>query len=176
MKVLEVYRFPRASCRCACVVAPSRVHQRAGGPVHRGDHWGMRDHRPTIPQANARLLRAPRICRPGDTVVELEPSSRISDAFKFPYRKLADAAEEVTNWPSRKSLLLVASSAASAPTDLPLDYKRPDILRDYITNAARSLPAVSLAPAQAPAPALHRDQKRARQMALLFTPPAIPLT
>ena len=41
-----------------------------------------------------------------------------------------------------------------ADADLPLDYKRPDILRDYITERGKIIAR------QAPAPALPRDQAR----------------
>ena len=43
-----------------------------------------------------------------------------------------------------------------ADADLPLDYKRPDILRDYITERAKHQRLLST------------EIKRARQMALLF--------
>ena len=47
-----------------------------------------------------------------------------------------------------------------ADADLPLDYKRPDILRDYITERGKIIARRITGLCQAPAPALHRDQAR----------------
>ena len=47
-----------------------------------------------------------------------------------------------------------------ADADLPLDYKRPDILRDFITERGKIIPPYHWHLRQAPAPALHRDQAR----------------
>ena len=61
-----------------------------------------------------------------------------------------------------------------ADADLPLDYKRPDILRDYIT--ARSLPAVSLAPAPSTSACSPPRSSAPVRWLCCSTPPAIPLT
>lgn len=64
-----------------------------------------------------------------------------------------------------------------ADADLPLDYKRPDILRDYTRNAARIIAQpYHWHLRQAPAPALHRDQAAPVRWLCCSTPPAIPLT
>ena len=48
-----------------------------------------------------------------------------------------------------------------ADADLPLDYKRPDILRDDITERGKIIARrITGTCAEAPAPALHRDQAR----------------
>lgn len=84
-----------ADAREALLGTFTGVIERARRSVLRGSLGYARPRLP-CPQANARLLRAPRICRPRDTVAELERIIRISDgAFKFLTVKLADAAEEV---------------------------------------------------------------------------------
>ena len=63
-----------------------------------------------------------------------------------------------------------------ADADLPLDYKRPDILRDYITERGRSLPAVSLAPAPSTSACSPPRSSAPVRWLCCSTPPAIPLT
>ena len=58
-----------------------------------------------------------------------------------------------------------------ADADLPLDYKRPDILRDYITE-----PAVSLAPAPSTSACSPPRSSAPVRWLCCSTPPAIPLT
>jgi small subunit ribosomal protein S18 len=55
-----------------------------------------------------------------------------------------------------------------ADKDLPLDYKRPDILRDYITERGKIIARRITGACAAHQRALALEIKRARQMALLF--------
>ena len=55
-----------------------------------------------------------------------------------------------------------------ADKDLPLDYKRPDILRDYITERGKIIARRSGRTCAKHQRLLSTEIKRARQMALLF--------
>jgi small subunit ribosomal protein S18 len=55
-----------------------------------------------------------------------------------------------------------------ADKDLPLNYKRPDILREYITERGRIIARRITGTCAEHQRALAREIKRARQMALLF--------
>lgn len=55
-----------------------------------------------------------------------------------------------------------------ADTDLPLDYKRPDILRDYITERGKIIARRITGTCAKHQRLLSTEIKRARQMALLF--------
>ena len=64
-----------------------------------------------------------------------------------------------------------------ADADLPLDYKRPDILRDYITGTRQDhCPAVSLAPAPSTSACSPPRSSAPVRWLCCSTPPAIPLT
>ena len=55
-----------------------------------------------------------------------------------------------------------------ADSDLPLDYKRPDILRDYITERGKIIARRITGTCARHQRLLSTEIKRARQMALLF--------
>ena len=55
-----------------------------------------------------------------------------------------------------------------ADKDLPLDYKRPDILRDFITERGKIIARRITGTCAKHQRALTNEIKRARQMALLF--------
>ena len=55
-----------------------------------------------------------------------------------------------------------------ADADLPLDYKRPDILRDYITERGKIIARRITGTCAKHQRLLSTEIKRARQMALLF--------
>lgn len=55
-----------------------------------------------------------------------------------------------------------------ADSDLPLDYKRPDILRDYITERGKIIARRITGTCAKHQRLLSTEIKRARQMALLF--------
>ncbi len=55
-----------------------------------------------------------------------------------------------------------------ADKDLPLDYKRPDILRDYITERGKMIARRITGTCAKHQRLLSTEIKRARQMALLF--------
>ena len=55
-----------------------------------------------------------------------------------------------------------------ADKDLPLDYKRPDILRDYITERSKIIARRITGTCAKHQRLLSTEIKRARQMALLF--------
>ena len=55
-----------------------------------------------------------------------------------------------------------------ADKDLPLDYKRPDILRDYITERGKIIARRITGTCAKHQSLLSTEIKRARQMALLF--------
>ena len=55
-----------------------------------------------------------------------------------------------------------------ADKDLPLDYKRPDILRDYITERGKIIARRITGTCAKHQRLLSTEIKRARQMALLF--------
>ena len=55
-----------------------------------------------------------------------------------------------------------------ADKDLPLDYKRPDILRDYITERGKIIARRITGTCAKHHPLLSTEIKRARQIALLF--------
>ncbi|MBN2141020.1 MAG: 30S ribosomal protein S18 [Desulfovibrionaceae bacterium] len=55
--------------------------------------------------------------------------------------------------------------------DLPLDYKRPDILRDYISERGKIIARRVTGTCAKHQRALTTEIKRARQMALLFYTP-----
>ena len=64
--------------------------------------------------------------------------------------------------PRRKSCRFCADA------DLPLDYKRPDILRDYITERGKIIARRITGTCAKHQRLLSTEIKRARQMALLF--------
>ncbi|MDD4731669.1 MAG: 30S ribosomal protein S18 [Desulfovibrio sp.] len=55
-----------------------------------------------------------------------------------------------------------------ADKNLPLDYKRPDILRDFITDRGKIIPRRITGTCAKHQRSLTTEIKRARQMALLF--------
>ena len=59
-------------------------------------------------------------------------------------------------------------AASSADAELPLDYKRPDILRDYITERGKIIARRITGTCAKHQRLLSTEIKRARQMALLF--------
>ena len=147
-----------ADAREALLGTFTGVIERAGGRFT-ADHWGMRDLAyPVRKQMRGYFVRLEYVA-PGDTVAELERIIRISDgAFKFLTVKLADAAASA---PTR-----ICRWITSAPT----------FCATISRNAARSLPAVSLAPAPSTSACSPPRSSAPVRWLCCSTPPAIPLT
>lgn len=140
------------------------IEQRYGRFI--ADHWGnARPHSPVQASKCAALMRL-KICRPGDTfVAELNASSASAfqrTAFRQASHRRPTRPRRLHNMAFKKSLLLVASSAVAAPTRICrwIGYKRPDILRDYITERRRLPAGLAPAPSLAPAPGFQRSGSR----------------
>ena len=148
-----------ADAREALLGTFTGVIERAGGRFT-ADHWGMRDLAyPVRKQMRGYFVRLEYVA-PGDTVAELERIIRISDgAFKFLTVNMAFKKKFA---PRRKFCRFCADA------DLPLDYKRPDILRDYITERGKIIARRITGTCAKHQRLLSTEIKRARQMALLF--------
>ena len=128
-----------AETREGILTALTGVVERENGVMEEVDHWGMRDLAyPVRKQMRGYYVRLVYQA-PAELVAELERNVRITDGiFKF------------------------------VTVNLPLNYKRPDILRDFITERGKIIARRITGTCAHHQRLLTREIKRARQMALLI--------
>ena len=131
-----------AETREGILTALTGVVERENGVMEEVDHWGMRDLAyPVRKQMRGYYVRLVYQA-PAELVAELERNVRITDGiFKFVTVKLAEEVEV---------------------------YKRPDILRDFITERGKIIARRITGTCAHHQRLLTREIKRARQMALLI--------
>ena len=147
------------------------VIARENGTMLEVDQWGMRDLAyPVRKQMRGFYVRLV-YGAPSQLVAELERIIRITDGIF----KLSPCVWPTASMPRRRShngfpqkLLPVASSALLCRQGSPSDYKRPDILRDFITERGKIVARRITGLCARHQRQLTTEIKRARQMALLF--------